>query len=223
MDSVTLRLPFTGRWRALNSPARRVPSHGSALYGESHAIDFVAVDERGRTAAIRDWRTVLATEPPERFVGFGRPILAPVAGRVMVAHDGEPDHAARRSQPALLRYALGQAGRIRQGVAVIAGNHVILHDPASGTYVALVHLRAGSLAVRPGDEVAVGQLLGECGNSGNSTEPHVHVQVMDALDLRVARGVPLLFADFREWPAGRRRAVDRSAWIPAERSVIAPL
>jgi hypothetical protein len=66
-NTVVLSLPFTGLWLARNSPARRVPSHGSDLFGESYAIDFVRVDERGRSAAHRDWRTYLASEPPERF------------------------------------------------------------------------------------------------------------------------------------------------------------
>jgi hypothetical protein len=63
---VELALPFTGLWRAQNSPARRVPSHGSELFGERYAIDFVGVDHRHRTAGTRDWRTFLATEPPGR-------------------------------------------------------------------------------------------------------------------------------------------------------------
>src|SRR5918993_5948320 len=73
MPDVLLSLPFTGRWLTQNSPARRVPSHGTDLFGERYAIDFVGVDDRHRTAPRRDWRTVLATEPPERFVAFGRP------------------------------------------------------------------------------------------------------------------------------------------------------
>jgi hypothetical protein len=69
--AVELALPFAGRWAVQNSPPRRVPSHGTDLMGERHAIDFVAVDDRGRTASTRDWRTFLATERPERYVGFG--------------------------------------------------------------------------------------------------------------------------------------------------------
>ena len=49
---------------------------------------FIAVDERGRSAP-RTWRTLLSVEQPELFVGFGRPILAPAARSVVVAHDGE--------------------------------------------------------------------------------------------------------------------------------------
>src|SRR5690349_1506311 len=118
-SEVLLALPMSGRLLVQNSPARRVPSHGVDVLGERYAIDFVPVDDRHRSAATRDWRTFLATEPPERFVGFGRPVLAPVGGTVVATHDGEPDHPARRSQLALVPYALGQAGRLRQGVPAI--------------------------------------------------------------------------------------------------------
>src|SRR5690606_6788420 len=123
ISPVLLSLPFTQRWVVRNSPARRVPSHGVDLLGQRYAIDFVGVDDRGRTACRRDWRSWLSTEPPERFFAFGRPILAPAAGVVVGVHDGEPDHVARRSQLALIPYALGQAARLRQGVAAIAGNY----------------------------------------------------------------------------------------------------
>jgi hypothetical protein len=106
--AAVIDLPFTGLWRARNSPARRVPSHGTDLLASSYAIDFIGVDSRGRSAPSRDWRTFLATEPPSRFVGFNRPLLSPGDGTVVTAHDGEPDHAARRSQLALFPYALTQ-------------------------------------------------------------------------------------------------------------------
>ena len=143
-NTVRLRFPFTGRWLARNSPANRVPSHGTHLFGTAYAIDFVAVDGRGRSAP-RTWRSVLSTETPDGFIGFGAPILAPAAGTVVVAHDGEPDHAARRSQLALLPYALSQPGRIRAGAAAIAGNHVVIALAPLGPYVLLAHLKCGSV------------------------------------------------------------------------------
>ncbi|WP_121251430.1 M23 family metallopeptidase [Nocardioides ferulae] len=219
---VLLALPFTGRWRSINSPARRVPSHGTDLWGERYAIDFVAVDEAGRSAA-RDWRSRWGSEPADRFVGFGRPVLAPADGVVASVHDGESDHEARRSQLALLRYAAGQRARLRLGVAAIAGNHVVLALPGQAGFVALAHLRASSLLVRPGDRVAVGQPIAECGNSGNSTEPHLHLQVMDAVDPTVARGLPIAFACFVEWPARRGAPANRLAGLPGEGSVVAPM
>jgi hypothetical protein len=220
---VLLALPFTGRWLARNSPARRVPSHGTDLLGSRYAIDFIGVDDRRRTARRRDWRTFLATEPPERFLAFGAPILAPAGGTVVSAHDGETDHAARRSQLALIPYAIGQAGRLRAGVAAIAGNHLIVELADGGGYVAVVHLRVGSLRVGVGDRVTVGQQVAECGNSGNSTQPHVHLQVSDRADMASAHGVPMAFRRFREWQRGAREAVVRESGLPAEGAVVEPL
>ncbi|MGN9810953.1 M23 family metallopeptidase [Micromonospora sp. BQ11] len=222
-QEIEISLPFTGRWLARNSPARRVPSHGIDLLGERYAIDFIGVDDHRRTADRRDWRTVLATEPPERFFAFGRPILAPAEGTVVAVHDGELDHAGRRSQLALVPYVLGQMGRLRQGVGAIAGNHLIIALRNSDAFVGLAHLRAGSIRVRVGDRVTTGQPLADCGNSGNSTQPHVHVQVMDSADLTVARGIPIAFRHFREWSRGARQFQVRESGIPGEEAVVEPL
>lgn len=206
---VPIEFPFRGRWQARNSPARRVPSHGTHRFGVTYAIDFVAVDDRGRSA-VRSWRTLLSAEPPEIFRGFGAAILAPVAGTVVLAHDGEVDHEARRSQLALVPYALGQAARVRAGVGAIAGNHVVLRVGSDGPYVLLAHLRAGTVPVGPGDVVTVGQQIGECGNSGNSTEPHVHVQATDSVRWDTAVGLPIVF----------RRSSGGEAWVPAESEIV---
>lgn len=194
MDPVVLAYPFHGRWRVRNSPARRVPSHGTHLMGTSHAIDFVPVDDAGRSTPW-NWRALVATEPPTSFVGFGRPVLAPCSGKVVVVHDGETDHEARRSQPALLAYALGQAARIRRGPPAIAGNHVVIALGDAGPFVLLAHLRRASVRVEVGDTVAVGRPIGACGNSGNSTQPHVHLQATDSTDWPRARGLPIVFRD----------------------------
>ncbi len=219
---VEVALPFAGRWLTQNSPARRVPSHGLDVFGERYAIDFVAVDDRHRTAGTRDWRTFLGTEPPERFVAFGQPILAPSGGTVVSVHDGEPDHEARRSQLALVPYALGQAGRLREGATALAGNHVVLALPGGKAFVALAHLRTGSVRVRVGQSVALGEHLADCGNSGNSTQPHVHVQAMNSADLSVASGLPMVFRRFREWPR-RGQPTLRERGIPGEGAVVEPL
>jgi hypothetical protein len=219
---VVLSLPFAGRWVTRNSPARRVPSHGIDRWGETYAIDFVGVDERHRSADRRDWRTFFGTEPVERFFAYGRPILAPAAGVVVAAHDGEPDHVGRRSQLALVPYALGQAARVRQGVIAIAGNHLII-ELAGGGFVVLAHLRSGSTRVSVGAAVTVGQPVAACGNSGNSTQPHVHLQVMDRLDLSLARGVPIAFRRFREWPRGAKHFQVRDLGLPGENAVVEPL
>lgn len=220
--AVSLALPFRGTWLVRNSPARRVPSHGTRLFATTYAVDFVAVRGR-RTAATRDWRTVLATEPPDRFVGFGQPVLAPVAGTVVAVLDGEPDHEARRSQVALLPYALTQASRIRGGPAAIAGNHVVLELADGGGFVLLAHLRRGSVTVAPGRPVAEGEPLGACGNSGNSTQPHVHLQAMDGPDAEHASGLPLEFRSYRVLPRSGGAPVVVARGVPGESEVVEPV
>lgn len=212
MAPVVLNLPFRGRWLTQNSPARRVPSHGTDLFGVTYAIDFVAVDGHGRSAP-RTWRSLLTTESPHLFRGFGLPILAPEGGVVVEVHDGEVDHEARRSQPTLLRYALTQASRVRLGIGAIAGNHVVIALSPSGPYVGVVHLRCGSVRVGLGDRVRAGDQIGECGNSGNSTEPHVHVQVTDSTDWAGARGLPLAFR-------GAGSEANDRVWLPREGEIV---
>lgn len=209
MESATvLDLPFTGRWMVQNSPAERVPSHGTMAFGTAYAIDFVAVDDRGRTAP-RTLRRFVTPEPPERFVGFGQPALAPCSGQVVIVHDGEIDHEARRSPITLIPYALSQAARARLGSMALAGNCVAIAIEQSGPFVVIAHLRNGSIRVRPGQMVKKGEVIGECGNSGNSTEPHLHLQVSDSTDWPNAGGVPLAF-----------RSRSGRIWVPANGEIV---
>jgi len=193
---LVLDVPGAGLWQARNSPTRRVPSHGTTRFGTSYAIDLVPVDDHNRSAPAT-WRTVLATEPSSAFVGFGRPLEAPISGTVVATLDGEIDHDASRSPAAYLLFALGQAKRIRSGIAAVAGNHVVIEASPGGPYVLVAHLQHGSLSVAPGQRVEQGDSLGACGNTGNSTQPHVHLQAVDSLDWDRAQAVPILFRSYR--------------------------
>ncbi|MGP9539878.1 M23 family metallopeptidase [Brachybacterium sp. AOP43-C2-M15] len=76
-----------------------------------------------------------------------------------------------------------------------------------GTVVAvLAHLRRGSLQVAPGDRVTAGQQLAECGNSGNSSDPHVHFQLMDGEDIATAHGLPFEW-EYRDTGGAVQRGV----------------
>jgi murein DD-endopeptidase MepM/ murein hydrolase activator NlpD len=99
---------------------------------------------------------------------------------------------------------------------------VILELADRRGYVVLAHLRAGSIRVRAGDPVATGEELGACGNSGNSTQPHLHIQVMDAADQRAAQGLPMAFRDYRAWRRPGAAPVDVEQGIPHESEVVEP-
>ena len=185
-----MEFPFEGRWLTQNSPANRVPSHGTALFASSYAIDFVPVDERGRTAPFTVG-SLLRPEPAERFPGFGRVVLAPVDGVVVRVHHTVVDHPSFRGLPSV-GYALTQRRRAAAGWEGLAGNHVLI-ELGDGPVVAVCHLQLDSVQVQVGQRVRVGEVLGRCGNSGNSTEPHVHLQAIDRPDVRYAAAVPITF------------------------------
>ncbi|MEU9601975.1 M23 family metallopeptidase [Streptomyces sp. NPDC048109] len=180
--------PVTGRWSALNSPADRTPSHGVHAYGQTFAIDLVAEPEPGTRPGFRALWPLARS--PRAFPAFGAPLLAVADGTVVRADDGQRDHLARTSLPALL-YLMLVEGSVREpaGVRRIVGNHLVL-DLGEGTHALYAHVRRGSFTVREGDRVRAGQVLARCGNTGNSTEPHVHFQLMDGPDPDTARGLP---------------------------------
>jgi hypothetical protein len=190
VPTLDLAYPFVGRWQTRNSPANRVPSHGTTLWGTSFAIDFVPVDEAGRTAPLT-LGSLLRPDPAERFPGFGRPVLAPVQGVVVGVRRTAPDHPSFRGLPSV-GYALTQRRRAAAGWGELAGNHVMIQT-REGPVVTVCHLQRDSVRVQPGQSVQVGEALGRCGNSGNSTEPHVHLQAVDRVDVVHASAVPIAF------------------------------
>jgi hypothetical protein len=92
---------------------------------------------------------------------WGTEIVAPASGRVVVAHDGEPDHPP--GTPWSMAYPPDP------------GNHIAI-EITGGTVLHLGHLQRGSVQVAAGDRVVEGAVIGRCGNSGNSVAPHLHIE-----------------------------------------------
>ncbi|MEV8020436.1 M23 family metallopeptidase [Streptomyces sp. NPDC086554] len=186
---VEVEAPVTGRWSALNSPADKVPSHGTHRLGQSYAIDITAEPAEGPARPAPVWFWPVARRG-EAYPAFGMPLHAAADATVVHAEDGQRDHLSRSSLVGVLYFWLIESvGRSVGGTRRIVGNHIVL-DLGEGTYAMYAHVQQGSLAVRAGDKVTAGQVIARCGNSGNSTEPHVHFQLMDGPDLETARGIP---------------------------------
>ncbi|MGI5169287.1 M23 family metallopeptidase [Spirillospora sp. CA-253888] len=193
-DPVALRSPVQGRWVAVNSPADKVPSHGTHELGQTYAIDLVHAPDPAR-----EWKPLTAwppASPPAAFPAFGRPVLAPADGTVVAVGRRQRDHWSRNSWPGLV-YLLVEGMVFRSLLSLLTlsagrfvlGNHVVL-DLGGGVHAVFAHLRRGSVRVRPGDRVRAGDVLGEVGNSGNSSEPHLHFHLMDGPRPLWAKGVP---------------------------------
>ena len=77
-------------------------------------------------------------------------------------------------------------------IVSMAGNNVV-EDIGDGLYVGYAHMIPGSITVTAGERVHRGQILGRLGNTGNSDEPHLHIQVCDAPSFLICEGVPMEF------------------------------
>ncbi len=173
-DSTALRLLFPvggGRWEAAAGEGRFFNHHWVAPLQRA-ALDLVVVDRRGSSH-----RGVLAG-CDEDYYAFDSPVHSPVDAEVVRCGDGLNDGELNPAKP--------------------AGNHVVLG--AGSEEILIAHLKKGSVAVTAGQQVRAGQLLGVVGNSGNSTEPHLHIHAQ-----RDGRAVRIVFDDVRGrmWP-GRR-------------------
>ena len=75
-------------------------------------------------------------------------------------------------------------------------HHSVVIDHQNGEYSVLSHFRQGSVVVAVGDTVVAGQLLGKCGNSGHSSEPHLHYHLQDGPDRHKGNGLPAHFRSY---------------------------
>jgi hypothetical protein len=99
-EPVVVDFPLRGEWVAVNTPAKRIPSHGTDMLGQRYAYDFLRVDptRKGRPFyRASTLRYLLAGVTLEDCYGWGQPIHSPVAGVVLQAEDGWPER--RRLQP----------------------------------------------------------------------------------------------------------------------------
>jgi Peptidase family M23 len=158
-----------------DGPHRRAlqPVNGELALPQRFAIDWNGSDAQRRLV-------VGDPDVTTSWVFYGAPVIAVADGTVVQAVDRFPDQVPGRPQPV--------------GLDEADGNHVVL-DLGEGRFASFDHLKPGSVAVRPGDRVCRGQKLGELGNSGASSGPHLHFHIADAPTL-AGDGLPYMIDDF---------------------------
>ena len=123
--------------------------------------------------------------------GWGREILAPSAGIVTYARNDVPNNP-RQGDPGTNWFA-----GLHDPVLAFMGNCVII-DHGNSEYSVLAHLQQGSVTVKVGERVAVGQVIGKLGNSGNSFGPHLHYQLQSGPQLFQGQSLPFRFQNIDE-------------------------
>ncbi|MEV6377924.1 M23 family metallopeptidase [Streptomyces sp. NPDC051773] len=181
-----VEVPIAGRWRAINGPGTKIPSHTHS-HAQTYAIDLTC-HPSVEVAPAFHWIWPLGRHP-RHYPAFGKAVLAPGDGVVVATVDGQRDHFSRTSLPGYVYLYLEGFVRSLGWSRHLWGNHIVLRLD-QGVYAGFAHLKHSSLRVAVGDRVVTGQQLAECGNSGNSSEPHLHFQLMDGPDSETAHGLP---------------------------------
>jgi Peptidase family M23 len=180
----TIGAPFTGdRWQAANGPSN-VSSHrravivldGDARSPERYAIDWIKLGDDGNTFSGDEHLN-------SSYHAYDVPVTAVADGRVVEMMDGLAENTPHEARMA-----------IELTPSTMAGNNIV-EDIGGGRYVGYAHFRPGTITVKNGDTVHQGQMLGKLGNSGNSTEPHLHLQICDAPSFLACNGLPMQFKD----------------------------
>jgi len=184
-EAVAISPPLRGgEWLAANGPAnasghRRalIPVGGGVHIAQRFAIDWVQLREDGQTFTGDRLDN-------KNYRCYGTDALSVADATVVAVKDGIPENipgATSRAVPITLE--------------TVGGNHVIL-DLGSGKYGFYAHLQPGKIRVKLGDRVKHGQVLGLVGNSGNSTEPHLHFHVCDRNSPLASEGLPYSLTAF---------------------------
>ena len=215
--AVAISSPLRGdHWLAANGPSNTsghrqalIPIDGHAVISQRFAIDWVQLRDDGKTYQGDE-------KDNKNYLAYGHEAYAVADGVVTETKDGIPENipgANSRAVPITLE--------------TIGGNHVII-DIGGGNYAFYAHLQPGSLRVKLGDHVRRGQVVGLVGNSGNSTEPHLHFHMENGSSPLGAEGLPYSLASFevvgRGWgwkPSDSKAPAEtHKNEIPAENEVV---
>ncbi len=215
--AIAISAPLRGdHWLAGNGPSnssghRRalIPIDGHAAIAQRFAIDWVRLRDDGKTSHGDE-------KDNKNYYAYGTEALAAADGVVTEVKDGIPENIPGENSRA-----------VPITIETVGGNHVIL-DIGAGHYAFYAHLQPGSLRVKLGDKVRRGQVVGLVGNSGNSTEPHLHFHIENANSPLGAEGLPYSLSSFavvgrgEEWkPADAKGPAEvHQNEIPLENEVV---
>ncbi|MBE7680890.1 M23 family metallopeptidase [Paenibacillus sp. P13VS] len=163
------QFPMKGEWFVFWGGNDVMSNYHYAHETQRYALDII------RTKEDLSYQGEAAVN--ENYYAFGEPLYAAADGTVVEVKNDIPDNT-----PGVMN------------AEEPAGNVVVI-DHGNGEYSITAHLKEGSAAVKTGDKVKQGDLIGQLGNSGNSSEAHLHFQVSDGSDLFTSRSVQIRWAD----------------------------
>lgn len=206
-------LPVAGTWYVPVGPSLDTPHRW--VTNQEFAVDLGALGGDGKTHK-GDGSKV------EDYYAYGREVLAVGDGEVVAAVTDGVEDPARLPRPGESyadfekRTLAGQNELLAKGPAAPLGNYVVIRH-AGNEYSHYAHLKPGSVRVKAGETIKRGQVIGQLGHSGNSTEPHLHFQMTDGPDPLYSRGVPVVFRNTFVEGLGYQDRPLQSGWIVTTR------
>lgn len=176
-SKVKYSLPFEGKWYVANGGITQETSHSWEVPTQRYAYDFIKLDIDGNSFCGNE------TEA-EAFYCYGQNILAPADGTVVEVLTGKPNSKITPS-----RAATCAANDIR-------GNYLLICH-ADNEYSLLAHLKPDSILVSEGQFVRRGEKIAQCGNSGNTSEPHLHFHLQAGKSFYSSAGLPVRFENIK--------------------------
>lgn len=174
LTKVEYRLPFDGEWTVVNGGLEKEFSHSWSVPTQRYAYDFLIMDENGKTYEGEDPADVNA------YKCYGKHVLAPADGTVVEIRINCEDSKIMLPD------------NIEATAKDIRGNYILIKH-AENEYGFIGHLKPESICVKVGEKVKAGQIIAKCGNTGNSSEPHVHFHIQDSMNFFTSAGVPIRF------------------------------
>jgi len=163
-----LKLPFNEEWTVLWGGDTKELNYHVIDKAQKNAFDFVITDKKGKSYK-NDGKI------NEDFYAFGKNIIAPCDGEIVLVVDGVKDNKPGIPNP-----------------LYVPGNTVIIKTKYN-EYLFFAHFKLHSIVVKQGQKVKQGEVLGLCGNTGNSTEPHIHLHIQNVEDINKATGAKCYF------------------------------
>ena len=165
-----LELPFTDGWFVVWGGRTLEENYHSSLVDQRFAIDVVQFENSSTFNG-----TGMQNED---YYCYGDTLYAPESGEVV-----EMENSVAENIP-------GETNTNQ-----LFGNYVIL-DHGNEEFSVLGHLIKNSIIVNVGNSVAKGQVIGLCGNSCNSTEPHLHYHLQNKPSISQGEGLPAQFQNY---------------------------
>jgi murein DD-endopeptidase MepM/ murein hydrolase activator NlpD len=167
-NKTKLILPLKGEWTVVWGGDTKEQNYHVEHQAQKNAFDFIITDDKGKS-----FKTNGQTN--EDYYAFGKDLISPCDGEVVLVVDGVKDNVPGTLNP-----------------IYVPGNTVIVKTK-NNEYLFFAHFKQHSVKVKEGQKIKQGELLGLCGNSGNSSEAHLHFHIQNTEDMNVATGIKCYF------------------------------